>query len=100
MMAQSIVVSVAFLRHAAEVLLNHVEEVAGAEVSLEADYFWAIPAPSRYDVTSEPTSLTIGQLTESLEFLQHAADNPDARVARSLVWLADLLRAVGEEVPK
>lgn len=60
-------VPVATLRHAAEVLLQHLESVTGSTIRLDTDYFWAIPREQRNDPCSRPSELTIGQLTESLD---------------------------------
>jgi len=42
--------------------------------------------------------LTIGQLTESLDNVERMVSDPDATLAYGLVWLSDVLRAVGEKV--
>ncbi|MET9612871.1 hypothetical protein [Kitasatospora indigofera] len=85
------------LRHAFELALRHVEASAGGAVALEHDYFWSVPADALHDVTAGPGTLTIGQLSESWQHLQDLTADPDRAVAHQLVWLADILRAIGRQ---
>jgi hypothetical protein len=48
-------------------------------------------------VTREPNPLTIGQLSESFENIESIASDPEAAISFGLVWLADVLRAVGHQ---
>jgi hypothetical protein len=93
-------VPVATLRRAADVLLEHLEELEGPVVSLDNDYFWAIPPEQLYDVMHQPSELTIGQLTECLEHLDALITDPTQATSYALVWFADLARAVGQAVIK
>ncbi|MER6192022.1 hypothetical protein [Streptomyces cyaneofuscatus] len=83
------------LRHAIEVALRHVEASAGSTVALEHDYFWSVPGDDLYDVTNEPSTLTIGQLSESWQHLEGLVADEDRAVGHHLVWLADVIRAIG-----
>lgn len=91
-------IPLATLRKASEVLLQHLEELEGHEVAVDFDYFWSIPREDLYDVLKEPTELTIGQLTESVANLDSIVAEPDEAISYGLVWLADVLRAVGHSV--
>lgn len=55
------------------------------------DYFYSVPFPEIYDVLGDAPKLTIGQLTESWENLLRT----DASVQWELVWLGDVLKAIG-----
>jgi hypothetical protein len=91
-------VSLAELRRLVDVLLSHVEAaVAGDAVELGKDYFWSIPADELYDVYKQPDALTIGQLSESWQFLRDLLADENRVLAYHLVWLADVLRAIGHE---
>lgn len=89
-------VSVEWLRTATEVLLRHLEETHGPAVMLNQDYFWSMASTDRYDVSKRPTDLTIGSLTDGAEFVQSMVQN-GAVLNYGLVWLGELLRAVGEQ---
>ncbi|MEU8832529.1 hypothetical protein OG963_30630 [Streptomyces sp. NBC_01707] len=83
------------LRHAFDLVLRHVEASAGNTVRLEHDYFWCVPGDELYDVPNEPRAVTIGQLSESWQHLEGLLADEDQAVAYHLVWLADVMRAIG-----
>ncbi|MET7995441.1 hypothetical protein ABZU76_31575 [Amycolatopsis sp. NPDC005232] len=86
------------LAAAAERLFEHVREVHGDLVAVDADYFWSIPPEALYNVTEEPQALTIGQLTECEEHVRQLVESERPPLAYHLVWLSELLRAVGHTV--
>ncbi|MCK2029465.1 hypothetical protein KZC54_06945 [Microbacterium sp. KSW4-6] len=65
-------------------------------VRVGEDYFWSIPADQLYDVTAAPSGLTIGQLSESFDNIRELDTSPDRAISYGLVWLSDLLRAIGQ----
>ncbi|MFF5721514.1 hypothetical protein [Streptomyces buecherae] len=85
------------LRTAFELALRHIEASAGRAVALEGDYFWSVPGDELYDVLNEPKTITIGQLSESWQHLEGLLADPDRAVGHHLVWLADVLRAIGQD---
>ncbi|MEO6086701.1 MAG: hypothetical protein ABIQ18_26665 [Umezawaea sp.] len=87
-------IPLADVRRACELLIAHVERHGGS-VTVEHDYFWSVPLESAYDVDAEPADLTIGQVTESWEHVRTMLDDESRTVGYGLVWLADVLRAVG-----
>ncbi|GAB4582259.1 hypothetical protein Ntsu_00910 [Nocardia sp. IFM 10818] len=99
MTGEPLLVPLAELRRSFEVLLDHVEAVAGTGVvSLDKDYFWSVPAEQLYDINSEPSDLTIGQLSESWQHMRDLLTNQDRALSYHLVWLADVLRAIGQDI--
>ncbi|WP_439383996.1 hypothetical protein [Amycolatopsis lexingtonensis] len=70
--------------------------LAGQE-SGDRDLFWELLPEQRYDLGHEPSEHTIGQLSESWAQLVAMADDPDRAVGYGLVWLADVLRALGQQ---
>ncbi|MDX3770705.1 hypothetical protein OG963_02705 [Streptomyces sp. NBC_01707] len=84
------------LRNAFELALQHIEASAGSAVALEHDYFWSVPGDELYDVANEPRTITIGQLSESWQHLEDLLSDPNRAVDHHLVWLADVLRAIGQ----
>lgn len=89
-------VSVEWLRTATEVLLRHLEETQGPRITLEQDYFWSMASTDRYDVTTPPSDLAIGSLSDGVELVQSMVQS-GAVLNYGLVWLGELLRAVGEQ---
>lgn len=92
------VIPVQQLRQAFELLIGYVESTAGPSLVVHGDPFWAIPQESRYDVYSEPRELTIGSVSESWSSLKDMIDHEDRVVGYGLIWLADVLRAIGDEM--
>ncbi|MFH8379907.1 hypothetical protein ACH4E7_03035 [Kitasatospora sp. NPDC018058] len=93
-------VSVDELRGAFDVVLRHVEAAAGDEgFTLEKDYFWAVAPDEAYDMAKAPNELTIGQASESWGHLRDVLADEDRALGHHLVWLADVLRAIGYERP-
>lgn len=82
------------LREVFERLVTYLEQTRGASVTLREDYFYSMPYPEIYDVMKPPPTPTIGQLTESWANL-HRAEDVDSTVTFELVWLGDLLKAIG-----
>jgi hypothetical protein len=89
-------VPLAELREVIELLLAHAER-AGGSVTLEHDLFWELPPERRHDFGQEPAEHTVGRLSESWAHLTAMADDPDRVVGYGLVWLADVLRALGHQ---
>lgn len=84
------------LREAFDVLMRQVEERHGSTIEVDADYFWSIPPDEIYNVYDQPSELTIGQLTESLDNIRSVAADPEHAISYALVWLGDVLRAAGQ----
>lgn len=78
-----------------ELLLQHVEEADGPEIELHEDYFWSVPMVELYNVYQKPSELTIGQLSECLDHLVKMNEDPERVLYYGLIWLAEVLRAVG-----
>jgi len=89
-------IPLARLREVAELLLAHAER-AGSSVSLDRELFWDLRPDQRYDLDHEPAEHTVGGLSESWAHLSAMADDPDRVVGYGLVWLADVLRALGHQ---
>ncbi|WP_405492215.1 hypothetical protein [Nocardia sp. NBC_00511] len=91
-------VSLAELRRSFNLLLDHLEAATdGGIIHLDQDYFWSIPQDELYDVTTVPSNLTVGQLSWSWEHLTDLLAEPDRAIGHHLVWLAEVLRAVGQK---
>lgn len=96
-MSETMQIPVADLRRAAEVLLDRLQEVEGDVVEVTDRMFWSVPADVRYDVYKRPTDLTVGQLGESCEHLRSMVGAGEGPLSYGLVWLADIVRAIGEQ---
>jgi hypothetical protein len=90
-------ISIEKLRQVFDLLMSHVVRVSGSEIELSKDAFWSIPAGAVYDVYAEPQELTIGMISESWSHLEAMADSEINVVGYGLVWLAEVLRVIGDE---
>ncbi|MFF0532933.1 hypothetical protein ACFYT3_31755 [Nocardia amikacinitolerans] len=88
------------LRRLLDVLLHHIEVTTASDVvSVDKDYFWSVPSDELYDNYNEPTRLTLGQISESWHHLRDLLADEDHVLGHHLVWLADVLRAIGHCFP-
>jgi hypothetical protein len=92
------IVTVQELRVATEALFSHLERSGVTSIMLSEDYYWDVPAVNRYDQYQEPSQHTIGQLSDDLTELKRMLSGDQPIVGYALVWLAAILRRVGETV--
>jgi len=78
-------------------ILRHVQEAHGTHIHLDTDFYWNIPSPDCYKPYEEPTNLDIGQLSDDWGELRRILNGEKEPLSYALVWLASVLRAVGEE---
>jgi|GEM_PF-1298237 len=90
---EGLTIATSELRDVFDRLLAHLESQNGASVTLTEDYYYSIPFPRIYDVSKPAPEPTIGQLTESWDNI-HDRD-ADSTITFELVWLGDLLKAIG-----
>lgn len=90
-------VDVAELRRAANRLFDHLEQQGVHQIEIVHDHYWEVPADVRYDVYGKPAKLDIGQLSEDLDNLRSLEKPTESPVGYGLVWLAQLLREVGQQ---
>ncbi len=84
------------LREALEILLRHLEEAGQSEFILSDDYYWTIPAASRYEPDSLAPEPTYGQLTHDHERLEAIRTGDLEPVGLGLVWLGEVLKNIGD----
>jgi hypothetical protein len=89
-------VSIDRLRAISDALLAHLERKGINSVTISDDFYWDVPAEIRYDQYQEPTRHTIGQLSDDLNELNRIADGAVPIIGYGFVWLAAVLRRVGE----
>lgn len=83
------------LRTAFELLMQRITEDEGETIPLERDFFWSIDPDALYNPYAEPEQLNMGQLDDSWKQLENAIRDNDLLMPYHLVWLADILRALG-----
>ncbi|MFI6999056.1 hypothetical protein [Nocardia sp. NPDC050175] len=93
----AVVMTYGQLIDAFNVLIDHVRRMSpDGNVSINDDYFWSVPVAEMNNVYSDPPGLTVGQISESWSNVAAMIANEDI-VSYGLIWLADVLRAIGKE---
>ncbi len=82
------------LRRVFELLATHLASVSGPTVTVREDYYWSIERSLRLNPCSEPSSFSLGQLTDDWLTLQKMDESNT--VSYGFVWLAEILRELGE----
>jgi hypothetical protein len=94
-MAESITVAIADLRLALSRALDATEARLGPEASLPVDYYWHLPVKDAFDLTSEPSTFTVGQVSDDLDEAMHdEADGASEAAWHDLSHLIGVLRAL------
>jgi hypothetical protein len=93
-MSEQLVLRIEELRDAIDRTLVAAQERLGPDVTLTDDYYWHLPLDAAFDMTTEPSTLTAGQLSDDLEHLRDAADVEPGTVWHDLAHLIGLLRAL------
>ncbi|MFF4739087.1 hypothetical protein ACFY2W_24835 [Streptomyces sp. NPDC001262] len=85
------------LREVFDILLETVAPEPTQSLIIHKEAFWSVPADQAYEIYSEPRELTIGMVSDSWGQLEAIAADQDRSVGYGLVWLAEVLRAIGDE---
>lgn len=93
-------IQISELRQAAQLLFNHLEDDGHSTLSIPYDYYWNIPKTERYDISKDFDAqvVDLGQLSDDWESLSKILDGDSPPVAYGLVWLAEIIRVIGEEI--
>ncbi|MGI8310684.1 hypothetical protein [Saccharopolyspora hattusasensis] len=93
--------SVEVLRQVFNAALDSLQDRVGDTVELDKDFFWSIPQEAKYDNYTPPEAdqLTLGQLSETWNNLVRLAEPGETVPTYALVWIGDVLKALGYQVP-
>ena len=89
-------INLADLRAISEKIFLYLEDQGIESFDIPVDYYWNIPKEQIYDPYEKPLELDLGQLTDDWRELQKILDPGNQPIAYCLVWLAAILRVVGE----
>jgi hypothetical protein len=96
-MSEALRISIQDLRQVFGVLLDELASATGEVLEIPDTPFWAIPADMRRNVYEEPRDLTIGQLSEAWDNARATTSSDEVPLRYGFVWLADVLREIGEQ---
>jgi hypothetical protein len=90
-------VTVEELRTAFDRLVEHLETTGQEAFEIEDDFYWDVPCEVRYDPYQKIDGATLGQLTDDWSEVQSMLGGRRPPLGYGLVWLASVLRRVGEK---
>ena len=94
-MSEPLVIRIADLKAAAQRALSLAEDLLGPEVAIAADYYWHVPVDDAFDLTGEPRTFTVGQLSDDFaEAVQSDRTRVPQEASHDLSHLIGLLRAL------
>ncbi|MFZ6028555.1 MAG: hypothetical protein ACOYYS_12635 [Chloroflexota bacterium] len=100
MASEKMRIDVKELQAITNILYDHLESLEIRHVDISDDYYWNINGKKIYDPYQSPTNLDMGQLTDNWQELQKLLKGEREPIAYEFVWLAALLRAIGEKVAR
>lgn len=80
-------------------LFEHIKADEHEWVEITDDFYWDIPGEKRYDPYNEPQDYNLGQLTDNWNELSNILHGRIEPINYALVWLAAILRKIGEDLP-
>lgn len=84
----SLVIDLPALRATLAGALDACEAQLGTRVPVEINYYWHLPVDAAFDMTSEPSGLTVGQLSDDIQEVSSGLVGPET------AW-HDLAHAIG-----
>lgn len=94
-MTEPLTINLGDLRSALTAALDLVEQQLGTEVDLDVDYYWHLPIDQAFDMSREPTSFTVGQVSDDIvDVISNRHERDPAEAWHDLSHLIGLLRAL------
>jgi hypothetical protein len=89
-------IDIARLRAMIDAVFDHLVAAHGPTIRLPNDYYWHVGHDEQYDMTRQPAADLIGQISEDWRFLESMVADGDHMLSYGLVWIASVMRAIGE----
>lgn len=90
-------ISIRQFREIGDKILNQLEHDGVDSVDIDVDFYWDVPVVDRYDPHKTPSSLDLGQISDDINELMRISQGEAVAVRYALVWLAAVLRRIGEQ---
>jgi hypothetical protein len=85
------------LRKVTNLLYDHIERNYGNNFVVKHDYYWELDKDELLDFNNNPKDFTIGQYSHDWERLQKMLGENDLVISYGLVWLASIIKYIGEQ---
>jgi hypothetical protein len=76
-------------------MVGVLSEITDGQAELDADYYWAVDPRQALQPYETPGEIGMGQISDCMQELRAALDDPGRVTTYHLVWLGDVLRALG-----
>lgn len=76
--------------------IDNLERMGYDPIEIPVDYYWNIPKELLYDPYKEPHTFDVGQLSFDWQELKNTLRGKRDPLTYHFVWLAAILRAIGE----
>ena len=80
-------------------VFQHLRDRGIDSLELEKDFYWNIAAEQRFDPYREPDDFSLGQLSDDWTEIEKIAAGQQEPLGYCLVWMAALIRYIGEREP-
>ena len=80
------------------ILFEHLREWEIKTTSWPVDFYWNIPEEQVYDMTTEPKTLDIGELSHDWSILEGILESRREPLFSDFIELAAILRALGQHI--
>jgi hypothetical protein len=89
-------ITVGSLRRISALLFDEMEALGHSRIEIRSDLYWEVDRAQRHNLDAEPENLTVGQLSRDWSNLEEMLKDEGCRTTCGLVWLASILREIGE----
>ena len=81
-------------------IISYMESSCADEIDPKQDMYWYIQPEACYDPYKDPNikDLTLGQISFDIDELKKIAAGEAEVTAYHLIWLANVLRSIGDEI--
>lgn len=88
--------SIPELRTALDRVLSSIESTHGTVITVPHDHYWHLPVGAAFNMTQEPQSLTVGQVSDDIPEVRNLLNGGDETVAawHELQHVIGVLRAL------
>lgn len=85
------------LQKITNLLLEKLQQSKGNEIELNSDYYWDIAIDEIYNPYNEPTTITLGQISDDLTEINRLLHSDDDIIPYDLKRLASVINALSLE---
>ena len=87
------------IRLATQLLCDHLEKNGHGSIHVTGSlYYWSIPKEQEWNPDAYPTECSLGDIGDDVDYVRRIVSGDIEPVGHACVWLASLLRCMGQSV--